>query len=279
MKLSITLLPSIVLSSDIDGATGHLNGCIWPEKGTLGTKTTYADDPYAKFDGVVGVGLNAPYAQGTEITRACPTFCEFDGSNYVNCSGYEEDLVFRCGYKDGKNNRPPGRHYVFQDGTTARQKNIALFFRTPRMDKYRPVPEKKMCEKPTVVVRDPDSVCGPKPQIPNKCDIKDCGDRTFAAFTHWTTNGLSVACNANARPLRENNYEPLNLVCDRQKPTASFKWFHQSGNGKLRPAGNKWLKGRYLCRFCHSCKDEETSGDDQPEGSGGDSPDNAEVSL
>jgi len=64
---------------------------------------------------------------------------------------------------------------------------------------------------------------------------------------------------------------------DRNKPTNPYKWYHQSPGGRLRPAGNRWLKSRYLCRFCHDCQD-ETSGD-EPEGSGGDSADNAAVDM
>jgi len=275
MKISNTLLPIVLVSgnseADVDGNTVHLAGCIWPETGVLGTKMGYADDPYARFDGLEQVGTDSPYSEGHEILRQCPTFCDFDGTNYVNCSGYgdddSDDLSFVCGFKDGKNNRPAGRHYVFK----TEGKNLALFFRTGRLDKYRPVPQQKLCPKPTVAIGDPESVCGDKPQIPTKDDVR------HAQFTSWGANGLSVVCNDGARPIRANNYEQLNLVCDRQKPTQPYKWFHQSANSKLRPAGNKWIKGRFLCRFDHNVE-EETSGE-QPEGSGSESPDAAEVTL
>lgn len=269
MKISISLLPAIVICQDVDGGTAHLGGCIWPDTGVLGTKMSHADDPYAKFESLGATGTGSPYAEGTEIQKQCPSSCEYDGSDYVNCSGYSNDILFKCGYKDGKNNRPQGRHFVFVDG--ARPKSQALFFRTSRLDKYRPVPPHKLCPKPTISIGDTDSVCGDKPAIPEDDNAQS------ADFTHWTANGLSVACNEGARPIRANNFEQLNLVCDRQKPTKPYKWFHQSPNGKLRPAGNKWIKARFLCRFCHDCEP-ETSGD-EPEGSGGDSPDNAEVTL
>lgn len=184
-------------------------------------------------------------------------------------------MLITCTSKEGKagngagNNRPAGTNYVFQMAG----KKMAVFFRTSRLDKYRPVPPHKLCSKPSIAIGDPESVCGDKPAIPTKDDVV-----RFDKFTHWTANGLSVACNDNARPIRANNFEQLNLVCDRQKPSSPYKWFHESPNGRLRPAGNKWIKNRYLCRFCHDCDNTETSGD-EPEGSGGNSPDNAEVTL
>lgn len=270
MKLSFALLPSIYA---LDGATSHLGGCVWPDTGVLGNKMTFADDPYAKFTGKDKSGLDSPYAEGDEIMRSCPTHCVWNGSAFVNCQGYEDDMVFKCGYKDGKNNRNPGRHFVFVDAARSGKKNIAVFFRTSSLGTYRPTPERKMCAKPTVVVSDPDAVCGAKPMIPTKNDVE-----RFQDYTRWTDDGMGVTCMPNARPVRKDNYEQLNLVCDRQKANQSFKWFHQGANGRLRPVGNKWIKSRFLCRFCHSCAKEEASGD-EPEGSGGDSADNAEVSL
>ena len=64
MKLSSVLLPSIYA---LDGATSHLGGCVWPETGVLGNKMTFADDPYAKFNGKDKSGLDYPYAEGDEV--------------------------------------------------------------------------------------------------------------------------------------------------------------------------------------------------------------------
>lgn len=271
MKIASSLLFAFVNGQSdghVDGSSVHLGGCIWPEKNQLSPKLTYADDPYARFASLDGTGTDAPYAEGSSIVRQCPSACDFDGSDFVNCSGYTDTLTFTCGYKDGKNDRFPGRHYVFKDGN----RKIALFYRTPFLNKYRPVPPHKLCPKPTISIGDTAAVCGDKPQIPNSDDARSI------QFTQWTDDGNSVECKSGARPIRKGSYEQLNLVCDRKNPRSSYKWFHKSPNNKLRPAGNRWIKSRFLCRFCHSCEP-ETSGDGSGEGSGSDSPDDAEVTL
>lgn len=275
MKISRTVMSLAgIVSANLDGNTIHRNGCVWPDSGVLSSinKITYADDPYANFQGLSATGLDNPYAEGTLIVRQCPTRCNVDEyGNYVDCTGYEDDSTFVCGYKDGKGSRGSGRHYVFLEMGTNKAKNIALFFRTGQLNKYRPAPARKMCPKPHVVAND--ALCGDKPKIPNKSDVE-----RFNRYSVWNDEKTSISCTAESKPVRSKNFEPLNLVCDRKKSTDSFKWFHMSPNGKLRPVGNKWVKTRFLCKFCHSCKDEETSGD-EPEGSGVDSPNDAEVSI
>merc|ERR1719220_2205501 len=74
------------------------------------------------------------------------------------------------------------------------------------------------------------ALCRDKPQIPNKSDVE-----RFNRYSVWNEDQTSISCTADSKPVRSKNFEPLNLVCDRKKASDSFKWFHMSPNGKLRP--------------------------------------------
>ena len=209
------------------------------------------------------------------MTRSCPAYCEYDGETYVNCSGFnEEDFSYACGLKIGKNSRTPGNHYVFMRKLAGKDpRGGAVFFKGALLNKFRPVPERKMCPKPEIIINDLAAVCGEKPEIPVK------GVERFVDFTVWSDDGLSVVCSENAKPIRKHNYEQLNLVCDRLSIKKDYMWLHKSANGKLRGAGKKWITKKYLCRLNHKYEPEIESSGTSPEGSGADTPDSAEVSL
>jgi len=78
MKIASSLLLAFAAGSDVDGTTAHLDGCIWPDRNVLGTKISYADDPYADFTNLSGTGINSPYAEGTEVCA----FLIFRTSNF-----------------------------------------------------------------------------------------------------------------------------------------------------------------------------------------------------
>ena len=70
MKISRTVMSLAgIVSADLDGNTIHRNGCVWPDSGVLSSinKITYADDPFANFQGLYATGLDNPYAENTLV--------------------------------------------------------------------------------------------------------------------------------------------------------------------------------------------------------------------
>lgn len=274
MKLAI-FIPAFAAANEghVDGASHHLNGCVWPEKNSHPDgHHTYADDEYARFDGLNrGIGEENPYSGGQTVIRQCPTHCVYDGSEY-SCSGYEVKDEFICHYKDGRKTLP-GRHYLWVKSD--KQEGAAVFFKTTYLNQYRKISKNKKCDVPVITPSDPDALCGEKPQIPT--DRKQAQEERilFDVYTVWNDDETSVTCGPGGTPVRSNNYEPLNLIC--AKVNSGWKWMHSDRNGKTKPAGNKWLSPKFLCKQCHSkC---EGDGGDGGEGSGAESPESADVSL
>jgi hypothetical protein len=71
MKLAIFIPAFATATVDhVDGATHHLNGCVWPENNSHPDgHHTYADDEYARFVGLDrGVGEDNPYSGGQTVS-------------------------------------------------------------------------------------------------------------------------------------------------------------------------------------------------------------------